>query len=51
MSLYMLIYERGNPNSINPSDYGNGVHYQWCWEDYTPSCFYGGQDGIVTAYN
>ncbi len=51
MSIDMLIYERGNPNSINPSNYGNGVHYQWCWEDDTPSCFYGGEDGIVTAYN
>jgi hypothetical protein len=50
MSLEMLKYQRGNPNRANPSNYGNGVKWQWCWDDYTPSCFYG-QDGIITAYN
>lgn len=51
MSLDMLKYERGNPNHANPSNYGNGVRYQWCWENYTPSCFYGGEDLIITSYN
>jgi hypothetical protein len=51
MSLDMLKYERGNPNSANPSNYGNGVNWQWCWDDYSPSCFYGGEDGIITSYN
>ncbi len=51
MSLDMLKYERGNPNTANPSNYGNGVNWQWCWDNYTPSCFYGGEDGIITSYN
>ena len=51
MSLDMLKCERGNPNSANPSNYGNGTEWQWCWDNYTPSCFYGGDDGIITSYN
>lgn len=51
MTLEMLKFERGNPNSANPSNYGNGTHWQWCWDDYTPSCFYGGDDQIITSYN
>lgn len=51
MDIRMVICERGNPNDINPSDYGYGRKYQWCWDDYQPSCFYGGEDGIVTSYN
>lgn len=51
MSYDMLIYERGKPNTVNPSNYGNGAHYQCCWDDYTPSCFYMGEDDIITAYN
>ena len=51
MDLNMLKAERGTPDSANPSDYGDGTHWQWCWYDYTPSCFYGGSDGIVTSYN
>jgi hypothetical protein len=51
MSIDMLKYMRGNPNHANPSDYGNGVQWQWCWDDFTPSCFYGENDGIVTSYN
>ncbi|MBS1689115.1 MAG: hypothetical protein JSS96_10350 [Bacteroidetes bacterium] len=51
MDIRMVICERGNPNDINPSDYGYGRKYQWCWDDYRPSCFYGGEDGIVTSYN
>jgi hypothetical protein len=51
MTLEMLKYERGLPNHVNKSDYGGGVKYQWCWTDESPSCFYGGVDGIITAYN
>lgn len=51
MTYDMLIYQRGKPNTINPSDYGNGVEYQCCWDDYTPSCFYMKEDNIIYSYN
>lgn len=51
MSIDMLKYSRGLPDHVNTSNYGNGNEYQWCWEDKTPSCFYGKSDGIVTSYN
>ncbi|MFC1612726.1 cell envelope integrity protein TolA [Patescibacteria group bacterium] len=51
MSLDMLKYRRGVPNSSNPSNYGYGTSWQWCWHDYTPSCFYGDDDGIVDSFN
>ncbi len=51
MTLDMLKYKRGKPNSANPSNYGYGIEWQWCWYNYTPSCFYGGDDGIVDSYN
>ncbi|MGM0934954.1 MAG: hypothetical protein ACQEWD_16085 [Bacteroidota bacterium] len=51
MSLEMLKYLRGEPDTSNPSNYGNGVEWQWCWNGYSPSCFYGKADKIVTAYN
>jgi hypothetical protein len=51
MSLDMIKAERGSPSSANPSNYGSGIQWQWCWYDYTPRCFYGGEDGIVTSYN
>ena len=51
MTLEMLKYLRGNPNSANPSNYGNGVRWQWCWDNYSPSCFYGNSNGIITSYN
>jgi hypothetical protein len=51
MSYEMLVYQRGKPNSINPSNYGSGIHYQYCWEDYTPSCFYSEENQIITSYN
>ena len=51
MTLDMLKAERGTPNSANPSNYGRGREWQWCWHRYTPSCFYGGEDGIVDSYN
>ncbi|MDI9319937.1 MAG: hypothetical protein QM530_05610 [Phycisphaerales bacterium] len=51
MHIKMVAYIRGNPDSANPSDYGYGREWQWCWNDYSPSCFYGSDDGIVRAYN
>lgn len=51
MTYEMLVYQRGKPNTINPSNYGNGIHYQFCWDDYTPSCFYSEEDQIITSYN
>jgi hypothetical protein len=51
MEYEMLVYRRGKPNTINVSNYGKGDEYQWCWDDFEPSCFYGGSDGIITAYN
>lgn len=52
MSYDMLKYLRGLPNSANPSDYGSGTQWQWCWTDYTPSCFYDrNDDGIIDSYN
>ncbi len=51
MSLDMLKAERGLPNDVNQSNYGAGIQYQWCWTDYTPSCFYGGVSTIITSYN
>jgi len=52
MTYDMLVYLRGNPNSINPSNYGNGNRYQYCWHDYNPSCFYdNNDDDIIDAYN
>ena len=51
MTIDMLKYERGLPNSANPSNYGFGITWQWCWWKYTPSCFYGDDDGIIDSYN
>lgn len=52
MSLDMLKAQRGIPNAANPSNYGSGTRWQWCWYDYTPSCFYDNdEDGLVDSYN
>jgi hypothetical protein len=53
MKYEMLVAERGNPESINPSNYGNGTQYQYCWGyQYTPSCFYDqNNDNIIDAFN
>ncbi|MCD4705944.1 hypothetical protein K8R61_02585 [bacterium] len=51
MTIDMLKYKRGLPNSSNPSNYGYGTEWQWCWHNYTPSCFYGDDDGIIDSYN
>ncbi len=53
MDIKMLKYKRGLPNSANPSNYGGGVtQWQWCWTDWTPSCFYDNDgDGKIDSYN
>jgi hypothetical protein len=48
----MLVYNLGNPAHTNVSNYGSGSQYQWCWNDYTPSCFYDSDnDKRVDSYN
>jgi hypothetical protein len=53
MSYEMLKVSFGRkPSRINPSNYGTGVKYQYCYDDITPSCFYDNNgDGIIDAYN
>jgi len=51
MSIDMVIYLRGYQYRRNVSNYGSGERYQYCWDSYTPSCFYCGSDGVVTSYN
>jgi RNA polymerase subunit RPABC4/transcription elongation factor Spt4 len=52
MTYEMLVAKRGKPNSANPSNYGNGNKWQWCWYDHKPSCFYdNNEDGIIDSYN
>jgi hypothetical protein len=52
MTYEMLVYKRGKPSSANPSNYGAGTHWQWCWWNYTPSCFYDNDnDGKVDSFN
>lgn len=51
MDIDMVITMRGRPDSRNLSNYGRGDEYQYCWHEYTPSCFYCGTDDIVKSYN
>jgi len=52
MSIDMLKYKHGLPNHANPSNYGNGTQWQWCWDDLTPSCYYDNDnDGKIDSYN
>ncbi len=52
MSYDQLVESYGRkPTSAIPSDYGKGVQWQWCWEGFQPSCFYGKADKIITSYN
>lgn len=53
MDIQMLKYKRGLPNYANPSNYGGGVtQWQWCWSDWTPSCFYDNDgDNKIDSYN
>jgi hypothetical protein len=47
----MLVYERGLPDNVNTSNYGDGPNYQACWHDYQASCFYFDESQIITSYN
>jgi uncharacterized membrane protein YeiB len=52
MTYEMLVYLRGEADNTNVSDYGNGKTYQYCWDGYTPSCFYDRDgDGRMDSYN
>ncbi len=53
MTYDMLVESYGSkPNHANPSNYGSGTSWQWCWTYYTPSCFYDrNDDGIIDSYN
>ncbi len=52
MNYDMLEYERGRPNSVRPSNYGNGIRYQYCWSEWVPSCFYDQNgDDKIDSYN
>jgi hypothetical protein len=51
MSIKMVVYLRGLPDSKNISNYGKGNKYQYCWFDYDIGCFYTYEDQIVFAYN
>jgi hypothetical protein len=51
MTYEMVVEERGRPDRIVTSNYGNGNQYQACWDDYSTAYFYYGDDHIITAYN
>lgn len=52
MNYWLLVAQRGKPNTINKSNYGDGIRYQYCWNDYTPSCFYdNNNDDLIDMYN
>ncbi len=53
MTYEMLVASYGRkPDSANPSNYGQGVSWQWCWYNSTPLCFYdSNDDGIIDSYN
>lgn len=52
MTYDMLVYKRGKPDAVNPSNYGTGIKYQYCWTGYSPSCFYDdNDDGVIDSYN
>lgn len=53
MTTDMLVASYGRrPDSARPSNYGSGIHWQYCWYGWTPSCFYDdNNDGIIDSYN
>lgn len=52
MSYEMLVEAFGEPTSKNPSNYGSGTQWQWCWQYMNPGCFYDDDDdGRVDSYN
>ena len=52
MNIWLVVGKRGNPSSVNTSNYGNGVEKQYCWFNWDPMCFYDNDgDNLVDAYN
>ena len=52
MPLNVLTYYYGAPDSDNVSNYGRGDRHQYCWDRYTPSCYYdNNSDGVIDSYN
>lgn len=53
MTYEMLVESFGRkPNHANPSNYGSGTQWQWCWTGITPSCFYDRNgDNLIDSYN
>jgi hypothetical protein len=52
MSVEQLVYLFGKPDHKNLSNYGGSNQYQYCWDNYNPSCFYDrNDDGIIDSYN
>lgn len=52
MNIWLLVAKRGNPNSVNTSNYGYGDQKQYCWNNWDPGCFYDKDgDNLVDAYN
>lgn len=47
----MVTTERGNPDHVSTSNYGNGNQYQACWYNADPECVYFGTDNVITIYN
>ena len=52
MTYEMLVAQHGKPKSANPSNYGTVTHWQYCWDNNSPNCFYDdNDDGIIDSYN
>lgn len=52
MTYDMLVWKRGKPDYTNVSNYGKGNRFQYCWTDWTPSCFYDKNgDKVMESYN
>ncbi|MDA3840617.1 MAG: hypothetical protein PF572_06060 [Patescibacteria group bacterium] len=52
MEYEMLVEIRGKPNSANPSNYGDGTEWQWCWHGFSPFCFYDNDgDTLIDSWN
>lgn len=52
MNYWLLVAKMGNPNSINPSNYGKGNQYQYCWHNWSPSCYYDkDDDNLIDSWN
>ncbi|MFA6143652.1 MAG: zinc-ribbon domain-containing protein [Sulfurimonas sp.] len=52
MNTDMMVASLGRPNSVKPSNYGNGQQWQYCYTDGWFQCFYDqNDDGIIDSYN